>query len=250
MAFDSELVARTIAHSPVPVFTGIGHETDRAIADEAAHSSYKTPTACAHALVSMVRDYVDRCEAAWAAAQQLSRLRLGDHDARLTTTARRAAAATSRLLTVHERNAEHVAHRVSSETRHALARARTRLDHHTAAVGAASTRRLRQASSSVEQHVAALAIRPGRSLARAERALDALAARARAHDPARVLARGFTITRAADGTVLRSAAELATGDPLATTFADGTARSVVVAIEPAWPASPGLDPTPQGTFDR
>ena len=33
--------------SPVPVLTGLGHEIDRSVADEVAHTSFKTPTACA-----------------------------------------------------------------------------------------------------------------------------------------------------------------------------------------------------------
>ncbi len=57
--FDSELVARAIAELSCPVFTGIGHEIDRSVADEVAHSAYKTPTACANALISNVQEFVD-----------------------------------------------------------------------------------------------------------------------------------------------------------------------------------------------
>ena len=39
----------------VPVFTGLGHEVDRSVADEVAHTAFKTPTACAAALVDAVR---------------------------------------------------------------------------------------------------------------------------------------------------------------------------------------------------
>ena len=45
--FDSERVARAVANLAVPVFTGIGHEIDTSVADEVAHTAYKTPTACA-----------------------------------------------------------------------------------------------------------------------------------------------------------------------------------------------------------
>ena len=54
-AFDSELVARAIAAMPVPVITGVGHETDRSVADEVAYHACKTPTACAQLLTAAGR---------------------------------------------------------------------------------------------------------------------------------------------------------------------------------------------------
>ncbi len=49
--FDSFDVARAIATFPLPVLTGIGHETDATIADIVAHRSLKTPTAVAEYLL-------------------------------------------------------------------------------------------------------------------------------------------------------------------------------------------------------
>ena len=64
-AFDAEPVAMAIARCALPVFTGIGHEIDRSVADDVAHRAFKTPTACAHGLVEIVREFVDRTEQAW-----------------------------------------------------------------------------------------------------------------------------------------------------------------------------------------
>ena len=53
--FDAERIARAIAASPVPVLTGLGHEIDRSVADEVAHTTLKTPTACAGELIARAR---------------------------------------------------------------------------------------------------------------------------------------------------------------------------------------------------
>ncbi len=49
--FDSYELAMNIAHFPLPVLTGIGHDRDESIADIVAHSSFKTPTAVADFLI-------------------------------------------------------------------------------------------------------------------------------------------------------------------------------------------------------
>lgn len=62
--FDTEVVGRAVAGSAVPVVTGIGHEIDRTVADEAAAIYQKTPTAASEWLVSQVLDFVGRVESA------------------------------------------------------------------------------------------------------------------------------------------------------------------------------------------
>ncbi|NBO79708.1 MAG: exodeoxyribonuclease VII large subunit [Actinobacteria bacterium] len=63
--FDDEGIALAIARCRHPVLTGIGHETDRTIADEVAFSGFKTPTACAKFVVDRVDAFVDRLDQAW-----------------------------------------------------------------------------------------------------------------------------------------------------------------------------------------
>lgn len=58
--FDAEVVGRAIAAAPVPVVTGIGHEVDRTVADEAAAIYQKTPTAASEWLVSRVAEFAER----------------------------------------------------------------------------------------------------------------------------------------------------------------------------------------------
>lgn len=58
--FDTEEVARAIAACPVPVITGIGHDIDRAVSDEAAGVATKTPSAAGEWLVARVKEFADR----------------------------------------------------------------------------------------------------------------------------------------------------------------------------------------------
>lgn len=72
VAFDHEQVARAIAGSSLPVVVGIGHETDRSIADEVAHEAAKTPTACARFFIDAADRFLARVDAAAAGIDRSS----------------------------------------------------------------------------------------------------------------------------------------------------------------------------------
>lgn len=85
--FDSETVARAISSAPVPVVTGIGHEMDRTVADEAAAIAEKTPSAAGEWLVTRVKDFANRLESARAHIAREGRSALARHQQVLQRTA-------------------------------------------------------------------------------------------------------------------------------------------------------------------
>jgi exodeoxyribonuclease VII large subunit len=82
-AFDGETVGRAIGSMPVPVVTGIGHETDRTVADEAAAIALKTPTAAAEWIVSRVADYAGRLDTARRSIREAAQAAWADAATRL-----------------------------------------------------------------------------------------------------------------------------------------------------------------------
>ncbi len=74
--FDTEVVARAISRVPVPVITGIGHDMDRTVTDEAAAVATKTPSAAGEWLVAQVKDYSDRIDRARQAIRDEARTAL------------------------------------------------------------------------------------------------------------------------------------------------------------------------------
>jgi exodeoxyribonuclease VII large subunit len=211
--FDSERLARLIADMPVPVITGIGHEVDRTVADEVAHTCAKTPTAAAGMLVSAVDDY---CE------------RLARVAHRLSIRARSACALASR-------DTGDLARRVARAAPVAIDRERHALDGHRRRIVERTRRRIRGADASVQVHRGRLRAAATGALRGEQGRLETATARLRALDPRRVLERGYTITRTADGQVLRAAGTAVIDDVLVTETADGSVRSRVL------PSAPDLD---------
>ena len=192
--FDSEVIARAIATCAVPVWTGIGHEVDRSLADAVAHTAFTTPTAVATAAVGQVRLVADQLDRAQERLLAATRGRLAGSAGALEARAERCARAATAALRV-----EH----------HHLAAAQDRL-----------VRGARHANRS------------------AAGTLDVAASRVAALDPQRALDRGWVVLRSG-GRVVRRIADVAVGDEIQATLADGHLTATVATTSPH-PATPDL----------
>jgi exodeoxyribonuclease VII large subunit len=211
-AFDHEAVARAIAGSPVPVRTGIGHTGDVSVADLVANEACRTPTACAEGLVTAVREW---------------------YIANVAIAAQRASEAVVAVLDERADAQDQARRHLAVVGRHRLARAEDTL----ATVAAATARHTTRALDAAGAGIARRARRIG-PLCDGRLTAGGVTIRARrslliAYDPARLLARGWSITTDGDGKLVRSVATLAVGAAIATRLADGVARSTVTAVEPA-----------------
>ncbi len=221
-AFNEEVVARAIASCPLPVVSGVGHETDTCIADFVADQRAATPTAAA-----------ELASAGWfAAAQQLAALARG-----LERSLREGLEARMQRLDL-------LAHRlVHPGTR--LAHHRQSSAHLATRLSAAFERRLRHESISLEQwrhHLhqsrpnirmreAQLALLEQRLNAAVKRRfaeqrtrLGTLAAGLAPLAPQATLDRGYSVVRDSHGAIIRSSGQLAAGDAVELHFAQGRAH--------------------------
>ncbi|MGH7390296.1 MAG: exodeoxyribonuclease VII large subunit [Candidatus Rokuibacteriota bacterium] len=200
-AFNEETVARAIAGSKAPVISAVGHEVDVTIADFAADVRAATPSNAAELVVREKQAVADALDAlrrrlARAVARPLGDLarRVDDARARLT---RAGAAGPGRLghrleLLGARLHAASPFARLASH-RHRLERAASRLD-------GLMTRRL-----TAGRH------RLGAAVGR----LDSLS-------PLAVLGRGYSLTRAPDGAIVRRAAQVGTGDAVSVLLHEGS----------------------------
>ncbi|MBK8556099.1 MAG: exodeoxyribonuclease VII large subunit [Lewinellaceae bacterium] len=129
-AFDHLEIARAIALTPLPVFTGIGHDVDETVSDLVAHTALKTPTAVAdfivrhqlyfeNSLMSIAANLVKQSEGLCQQQQlELERLehfvfRMSEqtlqHRRQLGNTAAQLPGLVQNLLQKHARQLEHVA---------------------------------------------------------------------------------------------------------------------------------------------
>ena len=126
--FDSAAVAHAVAGRAVPVFTGIGHEIDRSVADIVAHTACNTPTACAAALVEWARRFDRTTLALWRGIERALAGKLADDRHLLDAAARRTCAAARISCRGARSEVRRLALAINRSARHGTARARLRLD--------------------------------------------------------------------------------------------------------------------------
>ncbi len=228
--FDSRAVAEAAARCPVPVLSGLGHETDEAVVDRVAHTALKTPTQVAAFLVERVRDAETDMLTLQAAVVGAASERLDAARARLARVGIVARTARSRLASARAR-VHHAGHALSLLSGQRLRQASARLETTARRLRDVPAVALERARPRPEAVTREIAMRAGRQLRMVSDKLDGLARLCTQASPERVLARGFSITRDPRGGVVRQASRVATGDAVTIQVADGTIVSTVLGTE-------------------
>lgn len=207
-AFNDEAVARALAGSPLPVISGVGHETDTTIADLAADWRAATPTAAAELASAGWFDAAGQAEHLGRQLRQAMATRLQTRMQRLDLAAR---------------GLVHPAQR--------LAATRQRLEHLATRLAAADGRRQQRLGDRLTAlRLRLLRVRP--AIESRHTRLAGLAAALAALNPEAALARGYALVRDPDGCLVKSHRQLAPGMSLALQFAEGGGEAVVNRIIP------------------
>lgn len=212
-AFNDEQVARAIVRSPVPLVSGVGHETDFTIADFCADLRAPTPTAAA--------ELAAQPQETWLAALDLQANRLRDAMLRrLDRAGQRLDQAAAHLGRPSARTAQQNlrVERASQRLRHALA---------------LRVQRGRELAARAEARFTGSL---NERFAQSARRLDRIGLRLQLLDPRLVLQRGYALLTEQDsGRPVTSVRQVHAGQGLRAALADG---EVAVTVSPPGPLRP------------
>jgi len=209
-SFNDEALAQVIAQSPVPLISGVGHETDFTIADFVADLRAPTPTAAAELCAQsteVLLDAAQRLEERLQAALGRSLERQGQGLDRLAMRLGRPAALVGRL-------------------REAWAGVQQRLAH-------APLAQLQAQQAEVLRLQTALRAALVQEVARLRTRQERLALHLDMLDPRLVLSRGYAWLESAEGKAITQVAQLQPGQAVLARLSDGVADLQVRQTRPA-----------------
>jgi exodeoxyribonuclease VII large subunit len=209
-AFETEVVARTIANATKPIWTGIGHTGDESVADIVASRSWITPTECGAELAARVVSWWKECVVGPAAV--LHRKVPG-------------------LLAEAQTRDAQARGRLTRAARTQLRVHRERIARRAVLLGRLAPNRLEVQRDVVRGHAARLGPLSLGHVARGSERVRSWQRLLTAYDVERQLERGYSLTLNGEGRLVRSATEVKVGDEIETRLADGALRSRVEATE-------------------
>ncbi len=242
-AFNDEQLARAIAACATPVVSAVGHETDFSLSDFAADLRAPTPSIAAELLVPDRRDLSARLHRLQQRLVQLQAHALNQAMQRADRAALRLQSRSpqARLALLRQRQ-QAVLARLHGCWQRQQQQRQSRLAHGNAVLRATQPgRRLALLAERLSTLAPRAQAAMARQLQRDALQLRGLARSLEAVSPLATVARGYSIlTRADDGALVRSTAQIEAGDTLHAHVGDGTVDVQVIALKAPLLSGEGL----------
>ena len=233
-AFNDEAVARAVHACPIPIVSGIGHETDFTIADFVADERAPTPSGAAERVVPDCAEWLRSIAGVERRSTRAVRRRLQELGTLLRfSTQSLARAHPGARLRQHAQRLDELDLRLTRTVRATLARSRVRTEQARALLQRSSPA-LRLRALRLRHAVAARALGAAgrRSLLTARGRLESAIRTLQATGPQATLARGYAIVMTEGGHVLRDATEASAGATLDVRLWRGSLTTTVTAVTP------------------
>ncbi len=244
VAFNNELLARTIAASRIPVISAVGHETDFTICDFVADLRAPTPSAAAEIVIRSKQELQQTVSALNQRLRRAMQYKLLFHRQRLTSLAGRSVFARMQdALARRQQRIDDLRLRLETRMHARLGDASRRL---TLALARLRQRELRQQlrlrKRELLSHLEAIAAAVRRYLARRRSRLEQASGKLDSLSPVAILERGYSLIFDAQGNLVKNAAQLHAGDAIRARLARGQIDARVESIAPLPQTDPKSSP--------
>ena len=225
--FDNLELARTVATFSLPIIVGIGHERDRTVLDDIAHTRVKTPTAAAEWLINSAQQLLDRVTSLARQVADEARVQYGEALKQVSYIEVSLPALAQQRLTGAKAVLSNIASTLPHIAKNRVIAANRSLESMMSSVRQAGASKLSAADTYLNVLQNTIKISPVQALRQQTRRVEALQGVVNALSPQNTLRRGYSVTTY-KGKAVRQADELPAMAQIVTRLADGEVTSIEI----------------------
>ena len=215
-------LARVLCQSPIPVFTGIGHERDNTMLDEIAHSRFDTPSKVIAHIRELICHQAREAEANYQFIMRSAMQQLNTAQYQLEQFATSVEPTVLRLLSESEVRADQSMQLIESKLHTALLNAQAQLEQVNLRILSEITQQLDRTTTQITQTYHNLINSADYQLKQATQQVEALGKEILGVSPKATLQRGFAMIRSEEGIPISSVHQAKLHTRLTIEFRDGS----------------------------
>ena len=227
---DYELAA-LVAEQPIPVWVGIGHERDKVILDEVAHSSFDTPSKVIAAIMTHLAQLVTQTLQYQAQIKQAAQRQLNIAEQQTSRQLSHIQSQTIGQLTALQKDSDYAWQSIQQSAQRQVKQAARRTSELRVQTQNSAYQQLTIASSYSQNQKKTIIHSAQQQLLQARRDSEYLRDIVLLHRPSRVLKQGYTmLTDAKDKKILTSSTQLYAEQTLHIVLKDGKAKAQIIDV--------------------
>lgn len=228
---DYELAA-LVAEQPIPVWVGIGHERDKVILDEVAHTSFDTPSKVIAAIMAHLAQLVTQTLQYQAQIKQAAQRQLNIAEQQMTRQLSHIQSQTIGQLTALQKDSDYAWQSIQQSAQRQVKQAARRTSELRVQTQNSAYQQLTIASSYSQNQKKTIIHSAQQQLLQARRDSEYLRDIVLLHRPSRVLKQGYTmLTDAKDKQILTSSTQLYAEKTVHIILKDGKAKAQIIDVK-------------------
>ena len=224
-------LAALVAEQPIPVWVGIGHERDKVILDEVAHSSFDTPSKVIAAIMTHLAQLVTQTLQYQAQIKQAAQRQLNIAEQQTSRQLSHIQSQTIGQLTALQKDSDYAWQSIQQSAQRQVKQAARRTSELRVQTQNSAYQQLTIASSYSQNQKKTIIHNAQQQLLQARRDSEYLRDIVLLHRPSRVLMQGYTmLTDAKDKKILTSSTQLYAEQTLHIVLKDGKAKAQIIDV--------------------
>jgi exodeoxyribonuclease VII large subunit len=228
---DYELAA-LVAEQPIPVWVGIGHERDKVILDEVAHTSFDTPSKVIAAIMAHLAQLVTQTLQYQAQIKQAAQRQLNSAEQQTTRQLSQIQSQTIGQLTALQKDSDYAWRSIQQSAQRQVKQAARLTSDLRTQTQVSAYQQLASAATHSQINKKTIMHSAQQQLLQARRDSEHLRDIVLLHRPSRVLKQGYTmLTDAKDKKILTSSTQLYAEQTVHIVLKDGKAKAQIIDVE-------------------